>query len=166
MILFVLPVLASVLVMLLLDLHYNTVFFDTLIGGDVVFYQHLFWFFGHPEVYILILPAFGAISLVLHGFILTLLGNQSMILAMCSISILGSIVWAHHLYTVDMDSDTRAYFTCVTMIISLPTGTKIFNWLCTYLGTHASSSYTSQPNIHSIQSHTTSPQYPTPSYIH
>jgi heme/copper-type cytochrome/quinol oxidase subunit 1 len=123
--------------MLLLDLHYNTVFFDPAIGGDVVFYQHLFWFFGHPEVYILILPAFGVINLVLHGFILTLLGNQSMILVMCSISILGSIVWAHHLYTVDISRDTRAYFTCITMMISIPTGSKIFNWLCTYLGTYA-----------------------------
>ena len=127
--------------MLLLDLHYNTVFFDTIFGGDVVFYQHLFWFFGHPEVYILILPAFGVVNGILLGFILMLFGNQSMILAMCSISILGSIVWAHHLYIVGMDSDTRAYFTCVTMMISLPTGSKIFNWLCTYLGTHASSFY-------------------------
>jgi len=133
--------------MLLLDLHYNTVFFDPTIGGDVVFYQHLFWFFGHPEVYILILPAFGVINLVLHGFILTLLGNQSMILVMCSISILGSIVWAHHLYTVDISRDTRAYFTCITMMISIPTGSKIFNWLCTYLGTYALIYTTTIPSI-------------------
>jgi cytochrome c oxidase subunit 1 len=141
MLLIVLPILTSALVMILTDLHYNTVFFDGNYGGDVVFYQHLFWFFGHPEVYILILPAFGVISLVLHGLIQLLFGNQSMILAMCSISILGSIVWAHHLYTVGMDSDTRSYFTCVTMMISLPTGSKIFNWLCTYLGTQCSSLY-------------------------
>jgi len=123
--------------MLLVDLHYNTVFYDYLYGGDSVFYQHLFWFFGHPEVYILILPTFGVISLLLSGIFYVLFGNQSIILAMYCIALLGNIVWTHHMFTVGIDIDTRAYFTCITIIISLPTGSKIFNWLCTYLGTNA-----------------------------
>merc|ERR1712093_460036 len=130
-----LPVLSGALIMLLADLHYNTVFFDPVFGGDPVLYQHLFWFFGHPEVYILIIPAFGIISMVISGIAQKIIfGNQSMILAMSCISVLGSVVWGHHMYTVGLESDTRAYFTAVTMLISLPTGTKIFNWLCTYLG--------------------------------
>jgi cytochrome c oxidase subunit 1 len=135
MLLFTLPVLSGALLMVLADLHSNTCFFDPIFGGDPVFYQHLFWFFGHPEVYILIIPAFGIISIVISGISSKVIfGNQSMIFAMSCISLLGSVVWGHHMYTVGLESDTRAYFTGVTILISLPTGTKIFNWLSTYLG--------------------------------
>merc|ERR1711934_1313108 len=135
MLLLVLPILSGALLMVLADLHSNTLFFDPIFGGDPVLYQHLFWFFGHPEVYVLIIPAFGIISIVISGIAQKIIfGNQSMILAMSCISILGSVVWGHHMYTVGLESDTRAYFTAVTMLISLPTGTKIFNWLSTYLG--------------------------------
>merc|ERR1712137_619714 len=135
MLLLTLPVLSGALLMVLADLHSNTVFFDPVFGGDPVLYQHLFWFFGHPEVYILIIPGFGVISIVISGIAQKVIfGNQSMILAMSCISVLGSLVWGHHMYTVGLESDTRAYFTAVTMLISLPTGTKIFNWLSTYLG--------------------------------
>merc|ERR1711887_137810 len=134
MLILTLPLLSGGLIMLLADLHYNTVFFDPIFGGDPVIQQKLFWFFGHPEVYILIIPAFGIISIIISGIAqIILFGNQSMILAMSCISILGSVVWGHHMYIVGMESDTRAYFTVVTIMISLPTGTKIFNWLCTYL---------------------------------
>lgn len=138
--------------MVLLDLFYNTIFFDTSFGGDPVFYQHIFWYFGHPEVYILILPTFGIINLILYGFTMILFGNQSMILAKCGIAILGSIVWAHHLYTTSLDSDTKAYFTCLTMMISLPSGNKIFNWLCTYLSNSLCSLYMSSMSINSFSS--------------
>merc|ERR1712159_702837 len=135
MLIFTLPILTGGLLMVVADLHSNTVFFDPVFGGDPVLYQHLFWFFGHPEVYILIIPGFGVISIVISGIAQKVIfGNQSMIFAMSSISILGSLVWGHHMYTVGLESDTRAYFTGVTILISLPTGTKIFNWLTTYLG--------------------------------
>merc|ERR1711967_45781 len=135
MLVFTLPILTGGLLMVLADLHSNTLFFDPVFGGDPVFYQHLFWFFGHPEVYILIIPGFGVISIVISGISQKIIfGNQSMIFAMSSISLLGSLVWGHHMYTVGLESDTRAYFTGVTILISLPTGTKIFNWLTTYLG--------------------------------
>jgi heme/copper-type cytochrome/quinol oxidase subunit 1 len=137
MLLVVLPILAGSLLMLVYDLHYNTVFFDPLYGGDPVFYQHLFWFFGHPEVYILIVPGFGIISNILSEHInVNLFGYQSMILAMGCISYLGSLVWSHHMFTVGMEIDSRAYFMTSTMLISLPTGSKMFNWLCTYLNTY------------------------------
>merc|ERR1712117_783856 len=135
MLLLVLPILSGAFLMVLADLHSNTLFFDPVFGGDPVLYQHLFWFFGHPEVYILIIPAFGVISIVISGVSQKIIfGNQSMIFAMSCISLLGTVVWGHHMYTVGLETDTRAYFTGVTIFISLPTGTKIFNWLSTYLG--------------------------------
>merc|ERR1712199_120491 len=130
-----LPILTAAFFKIFSDLHFNTIFFDANFYGDPILYQHLFWFFGHPEVYILIIPAFGVISIVISGVAQKIIfGNQSMILAMSCISLLGSVVWGHHMYTVGLESDTRAYFTGVTILISLPTGTKIFNWLTTYLG--------------------------------
>merc|ERR1712111_200361 len=135
LLLLTLPILSGGLIMVLADLHSNTLFFDPIFGGDPVLYQHLFWFFGHPEVYILIIPAFGVISMVISGVAQKIIfGNQSMIFAMSCISLLGTVVWGHHMYTVGLETDTRAYFTGVTILISLPTGTKIFNWLSTYLG--------------------------------
>ena len=126
------PVLAGCVTMMLMDIHFGTSFFNAAGGGDPVLFQHVFWFFGHPEVYIMILPAFGIVSAIIPTFARKpLFGYASMVYATASIAFLSFIVWAHHMFTVGMPIAGELFFMYATMLIAVPTGVKVFNWITT-----------------------------------